>query len=176
MDEKILTALLLAFFVIVLFTVAARAWLVRVRQDEEGGDLPSIPEDLESREPLAVIIGMYVATCEHQKHLQRLMAHGLGVRTRVTVFIYPDGILYDRDGAAPIWVSTHVLVGFGTTSGMVGKFVERDGIIVVSWRWRNEIVDTGMRTQTHEGKRLFLQELNSITSDSLSTPSMKERL
>ncbi|WP_189587236.1 MULTISPECIES: ABC transporter permease [Kocuria] len=171
MDEKLLTAVLLAVFVIVLFSLVGRAWLRRTRQAEESGSLPVLPADIEDREPTAVIPGMYVATCRHRDHLQRLMAHNLGLRTSATVFIYPDGVLYDRDGADALWVDAAAVVDHGTTSGMVGKFVERDGIVVVSWRFHDQVVDTGMRTKTREGKTEFLEALSTLVADQTQSAS-----
>lgn len=165
MDEKLLTAILLAAFVIVLFTVVGRAWLRRTRQAEQAGSLPALPPEIEDREPTAVIPGMYVATCRHRDHLQRLMAHNLGLRTSATAYVYPDGVLYDRDGADALWVDAAAMVEHGTTSGMVGKFVERDGIVVLSWRFHDQVVDTGMRTKTREGKSEFLNALSTLVTD-----------
>ncbi|MDO5617665.1 PH-like domain-containing protein [Kocuria sp.] len=164
MDEKLLTALILAVFVVVLFTLVGRAWLRRTRAAEAAGGLPVLPEDIESREPVAVVPGMYVATVAHQIHLERVMAHNLGLRTSATVFTYPDGVLFDRDGADPLWVAAQDMVGHGTTNGMVGKFVERDGIVVLSWRWNQTVVDTGLRTKTREGKADLLNALSALNA------------
>ncbi|MDO4254593.1 MAG: ABC transporter permease [Kocuria sp.] len=161
MDEKLLTALLLAVVVVVIFTLAARGWMRRT-QREAAGPLPELPADLDTREPIAVVPGMYVATCWHRSHLQRVMAHHMGIRTSARVFVYPDGVLYDRDGALPVWVDAHAVMGHGTTSGMVGKFVERDGIVVLSWRWGDEVVDTGMRAQSREGKTQLLAAFDEL--------------
>lgn len=182
MDEKLLTAVILAAFVIVLFTVVGRAWLRRSRQAEAAGSLPALPTDIEDREPTAVIPGMYVATCQHRNHLQRLMGHNLGLRTSATARVYSDGVLYDRDGAPALWVDSDAMVEHGTTSGMVGKFVERDGIVVLSWRFHDQVVDTGMRTQSRDGKTQLLDALSSLIADhngsghpdSFPAPSTKE--
>lgn len=163
MDAKLFTAIVLGLFVIVLFIVMGRSWMRRVEQDKALGPLPEVPQGIVEREPSAAAEGMYVATTPHHQHLDRIMAHELGVRTSCRVFVYDDGVLFDRDGADPLWVAAQSITDFGTASGMVGKFVEKDGLVVLSWRFHESTVDTGLRTKTREGKAQVLAALARLT-------------
>ncbi|KAA9395086.1 ABC transporter permease [Kocuria coralli] len=163
-DEKVLTAIVLGVFVVVLFAVIGRSWMRRTRREENEGHLPELPADLAEREPGAAVEGMYVATCVRGNHLARLVGHGLGVRTTARVFAYDDGVLYDRDGTQPLWVPRDEIDGFGTASGMVGKFVEKNGLVVLSWRLHEREVDTGVRTKTREGKAELLEAFSRLTA------------
>lgn len=171
MDEKVLTAIILAVFVVVLFTVLGRAWLRRTRASEAQGGLPELPEQIESWAPMCAVEGMYVATCRSNNHLERIMGHSLGLRTSARAFVYPQGVLYDRDGTQPLWIPAEHVSGFGTTSGMVGKFVERDGIAVVSWQFRGQPVDTGFRTKSGPGKAELLTALQGLIDAQPGIPS-----
>lgn len=162
MDPKIFTAIISAAFVLVVFTLMARSWFRRTRRQEADGALPPLPADLSEREPLAAVEGMYVATCLRGNHFDRVMGHGLGLRTSARTFVYHDGVLYDRDGAEPLWVPAESVQGHGTTSGMVGKFVERDGIVLLGWRLRDQEVDTGMRTKSRDGKAALIAAFDHL--------------
>ncbi|MFC6258926.1 ABC transporter permease, partial [Kocuria oceani] len=89
-------------------------------------------------------------------------AHGLGVRARARALVLDEGVLFERQGAAPLFVPAADVVAVGTSSGMVGKFVEKDGLAVLTWSLGGTVVDTGFRTQRAEDKRRLLAEVEAI--------------
>ncbi|MFN0281736.1 MAG: hypothetical protein ACKVZ6_07155 [Kineosporiaceae bacterium] len=89
--------------------------------------------------------GVYVSTTTHGDWLDRVVVHGLGVRSDVAAYVGADGVALVRRGAPSVFVPRGDLVGAGRTSGMAGKFVEADGLAVITWVLGRTTVDTGIR-------------------------------
>lgn len=158
-----LTALLLTLLLVAAVSaLIRRGWAGRVRRQAGIAPPPEPPAGLAQREPRLAVPGMYVCTTEAGAPLERIAAHGLGVRARATALVHDEGVLYDRDGAGPLFVPAADVVAVGTSSGMVGKFVEQDGLAVLTWSLGTARVDTGFRTQHAEDQRRFLAAVEAI--------------
>ena len=72
------------------------------------------------------------------------------------------GYVYARDGEAPLFVPAAAVLGTGTASGMAGKFVERDGLVVLTWSLGGTPVDTGFRTRRAADRRRLLAALEAL--------------
>lgn len=171
MDVRLQTALWGIAVVLVVLVPAALAWRRRRNRDESRAPLPELPSDIEQRDPLGHVDGMYVATTRHGNTMDRLVGHGLGVRTRARVFLYEDGLLIDRTGAEPVWIAAERVTDYGTGSGMVGKFVEPGGLVMVTWDFAGEPVDTGFRPQGFQDRPRLLEALAAYgTAETSETP------
>ena len=150
MGHQFLTVVVTVLIVAVLFALMLWGWTSRVRRQDGTAPLPALPAGIAEREPRLVVPGMYVATTEAGAPLERIAARGLGLRARATVLVHDEGVLYDRQGAEPLFVPAADVLAVGTSSGMVGKFVEKDGLAVLTWSLGGIPVDTGFRTQRAE--------------------------
>lgn len=168
-DYRLQVALVGIIVVLVILVPAAVSWTRRRRRDETRAPLPQLPVDIEDREPVGHVDGMYVATTRHGNTMDRLVGHGLGVRTRARAFLYEDGLLLDRTGAEPVWIAASRITDFGTGSGMVGKFVEPGGLVMVTWSHAGQSVDTGFRPQEAGGKPRLLEALAAFGGSSAQT-------
>lgn len=169
MDPRLLTALVGLAVVLVILVPAALGWSRRRRRDESRAPLPQVPADAEDRTPIDHVDGMYVATTRRGNTMDRLVGHGLGVRTRARVFLYEDGVLIDRTGAEPLWIAARDISDFGTGSGMVGKFVEPGGLVLLSWTYAGQPVDTGFRPQSGADRPRLLEALSALTGTTAQT-------
>lgn len=160
--DQLSTVLVTVLILAVLFALLRRGWTTRVRRQSGIAAPPAPPAGIEEREPRLVVPGMYVSTTEAGAPLERIAAHGLGVRARATALVHDDGVLLDRQGAPALFVPAADLVAVGTSSGMVGKFVEKDGLAVLTWTLGSTVVDTGFRTQRAEDKRRLLAAVEAI--------------
>ena len=61
-------------------------------------------------------------------------------------------MLFDRSGAGPVFIPAASLTGVRQESGMAGKFVEKDGLLVLSWTLGSRELDTGFRTRHADGQ------------------------
>lgn len=140
------------------------------------GELPSAPTDLGAA-LTGQIAATYVATTFHDEWLERVTAHGLGVRGRATVTVYEHALVVTRTGAAELVVPATALRGVTRSSGMVGKFVADASIVVITWAssgpdGHEVLLDTGLRPD-HSTERDVLDEaVRSILS---TAPAPKEQ-
>jgi hypothetical protein len=78
--------------------------------------------------------GTYVSTTTVASRLERVAAAGLGVRARATMVVGPDGVRWERQGAAEVHIDPERLTGVGRERGMAGKWVGQNRLVVVTWR------------------------------------------
>ena len=152
MPEKLLPTLLAIALVAAVFALMRWGWRARIRRQAWLPPLPAPPADLLER-VTARAEGMYVVTTYSAQPLERIAGHGLGVRTNAEAIVAPDGVFLNRQGAPDVFIPREDLRAVSTASGMVGKFVERDGLVVLTWDLGDTRVDTGFRARTGEGSR-----------------------
>ncbi|OMH37033.1 hypothetical protein [Tersicoccus sp. Bi-70] len=149
---RAIAVIALIALVLVVFALMRRGW--RARQARQG-DLPAPMTTADLGASLAGAAGMYVVTTSAGDWLDRVAVHGLGVRTAGELTVHPGGVLIARRGADDVVIPAADLESVTTTSGMAGKFVERDGLLVLTWRLGPRRVDTGFRVR-HAGEQTAL--------------------
>ena len=131
--------------ILALWGLLALGWRRRARRQ---ADIPApvpppppLPADL--AEPLE---GVYVATTRSGAWQDRVVVHTLGRRARVTAHATAEGVLLDRVGEDPIWLPADSITLVDNSPGIAGKVMGvADGILVISWRLGNRLLDTGLR-------------------------------
>ena len=151
-------------FTLVLIGVALAliwfGWRNRLRRQSDVGPLPAIPAELGAA--VAVADGQYVASTTAGDWLDRIAVHNLGIRTNAELSVHPEGVLFDRSGAGPVFIPAASLTGVRQESGMAGKFVEKDGLLVVSWMLGSRELDSGFRTRHADDKTTLLNALQDL--------------
>ena len=136
-------ALLGLLLVPVLWALMWAGWR---RRGGRQGDVPAPAEPLDGPGPAAVQ-GIYVSTCRAGDWLDRVVAHGLGVRSEVGVEVGAAGVGLHRTGARSVFVPAEDLIGVRREAGMAGKFVGSRTLVVLSWRLGGVGLDTGVRVR-----------------------------
>ncbi|WP_277210206.1 PH-like domain-containing protein [Isoptericola croceus] len=117
----------------------------------------------------------YVSSTLSGDWLARVGAHGLGDRSAAEVTVLDGGVVVDRDGGAPLLVPAAALRGVGTAPGMAGKYVGRDGLVVLTWEVPSDgetdaaLLDTGLRTRRTADNARLVEAVSSLI-----TPSTKD--
>jgi hypothetical protein len=158
-DLSLLFTLVLTGVALVLIAVG---WRNRLRRQSDVEPLPEVPAELGA--PLAAADGQYVASTTAGDWLDRIAVHNLGIRTNAKLGVHPEGVLFERAGAGPVFIPTGRLTGVRLESGMAGKFVEKDGLLVLSWMLGSHELDTGYRTRRAEDKAVLLATLQDLIS------------
>jgi hypothetical protein len=146
----------------VALTLIAVGWRNRLRRQSDVAPLPEVPAGLGA--PLASADGQYVASTTAGDWLDRIAVHQLGLRTNAELSVHPDGVLFDRAGAGPVYIPAGQLTGVRQESGMAGKFVEKDGLLVLSWMLGSRELDTGFRTRRADDKTILFNALQNLIS------------
>ena len=91
--------------------------------------------------------GRYLASTRSGDWLDRLVVHGLGVPSRAQILVLPSGVWWQREGARDVFVPAADLVSARLDRGIAGAVYEDGGVVVVTWRLGDLVVDTGFRAQ-----------------------------
>ncbi|EMY34920.1 hypothetical protein D477_007139 [Arthrobacter crystallopoietes BAB-32] len=148
--------------VVVLVGLVYIGWRNRLKRQQDIAPLPDVPE--ETSAPAAAYEGQYVVTTTAGDWLDRLAVHGLGIRSSALLRLYPHGVLIERRGARDLYVPGSAIKAVRTESGMVGKFVEQDGLAVITWTLGGRDVDTAFRNRHATDKRPLLEHLKTYVS------------
>ncbi|WP_449372942.1 PH-like domain-containing protein [Arthrobacter psychrolactophilus] len=160
MSKEILITLSAGVPLLIIFALMAWGWRNKLKRQGSLASLPLAPAEL--GEPLISVPGQYVVTTTAGDWLDRVAVHSLGIRTPGVVHVHDGGVVIERKGAQDIFIAQHALTQVDTQAGMAGKFVERDGLVVISWNLDDTEVDTGFRTTEAGAKRPLIEALQAL--------------
>jgi len=146
-----------------------RGWRgVQARSADVVGDLPAVP----TRDSLGAartepVTGTYVSSTTGGDWLDRVAVRDLGHRSPALVQVFDAGVLVERTGAHDLFVPAGAVRGADRVPGMAGKYVGKDGIVVLRWdvadaHGATTRLDTGIRTQHKADRALLVDAMNSL--------------
>jgi hypothetical protein len=138
-------------------------WRNRKRRQAEVPEPQDVPPELLEATPQAAAEGMVIGTVKGGQYLDRIAVHELGLRTTGRVEVHPAGVAVFRSGVRNIFIPAEDLAYARTDRGMIGKFVEKDGAVILGWRLGATDVDTGFRPRRADEGRALVQALNDLT-------------
>lgn len=160
MSKEILITISAGIPMLIIFALMAKGWRNKLKRQRSLASLPEAPAELGT--PLISVPGQYVVTTTTGDWLDRVAVHNLGIRTPGVVHLHAGGVVIERKGAQDIFIAQHALTQVDTQAGMAGKFVERDGLVVISWNLDDTEVDTGFRTTEAGAKRPLIEALQAL--------------
>ncbi|OAV60913.1 PH-like domain-containing protein [Enteractinococcus helveticum] len=123
-----------------------------------------VPAALLEKQPQTAVEGTYVSTVLGQELLERVTAHRLGNPAEAQIEVHHDGVALLRAGEPNIFIPTADLVTVSTVSGIAGKFVEKDGILAITWNLGDVEVTTGLRIESITAHQQLLTALEQLTN------------
>lgn len=141
MDRFLLTMLVVATIAVV-FLLMAWGWRNGLKRSAHIA-MPSEVVDA----PIAAgpWEGRFLGTTYAGRWLDRVHAHDLGVRSMVTITVTLQGVNVVRPGARSFSVPMADLVAARADSGIAGRAYETGGIIVVTFRLGDDLLEFGVR-------------------------------
>jgi len=131
--------------------------------------LPARPDDAALGEARTQPVdAVYVSSTTAGDWLDRVASHDLGFRSNATVQVFGGGVVVEREGAKDVFVPAAAVVEARTAPGMAGKFVGKDGLVVVTWRLAapgadgTVTLDTGLRTRHAADRPLLVDAVNAL--------------
>ncbi|MBG6225594.1 hypothetical protein IWX63_002167 [Arthrobacter sp. CAN_A2] len=106
--------------------------------------------------------GQYVATTTAGDWLDRIAVHGLGLRGNAVAAVHEDGVLISRTGARTVFIPRGDLTSVQLAGGMTGKFVEKEGLVILTWDLGAQRVDTGFRTRHAANKAQLVAAIAAL--------------
>lgn len=128
--------------VALLYAAMWRGWRHR---GERQADVPALhPVAGDPDTVLRQAAGRYFATTTAGQWMDRVVVHGLGVRSPCTLRLTPQGLDVLR-GDLSFAVPRADLVGARRDRGIAGKVLPPHGVLVVTWRHGQHTLDSGFR-------------------------------
>jgi hypothetical protein len=139
-----------------------RGWRNRAARQ---ADLPEPAAEPPSGMALgAPIDGLFAGTGVNGDWMDRIVVFDLGVRSRATISWGSEGIWFDRLGARSLFVAAADVLGVRADRGVAGTVRSKDGMVVVSWRLGDRVLDTGFRADVTSDHRTVLDGLVEMFS------------
>lgn len=160
--------------------VALVYWLMREGWKWRGtlqGDLPELPtapsEPGEARLTVLSMSGRYHGSTTAGQWLDRIVAHGLGTRSRVELTLTAAGLDVVRPGATDFFVPAAALREARLDKGIAGKVLTEGGLLVVTWAHGDKLLDSGFRSDHAAEHGEWVGAINSMI-DKTENPTETE--
>jgi hypothetical protein len=166
-----------------LLFVALLYWLMRQGWKWRGtlqGDMPEPPElpeppqapapsvrpapDDGTGEPLLHAHGRYHGSTTSGQWLDRIVAHGLGTRSRAELTLTEAGVHVVRPGARDFLIPAGQLRGARLDKGIAGKVLTEGGLLVIVWQLGDRRLDSGFRFDRAAGHAAWVERLEALAS------------
>jgi len=159
----------LALFVALVYWLMREGWKWRGTLQS---DLPELPQAPEEPGPARLAMtGRYHGSTTAGQWLDRIVAHGLGTRSRVELTLTDAGLDVVRPGATDFFVPAAQLRGARLDKAIAGKVLTEGGLLVVTWEHGGKLLDSGFRSDRAEEHTAWVKALNSMTDTQRDTHS-----
>lgn len=134
-----------------------RGWLNRGRRQ---ADIPAPAAGPPAGTELSdAVEGLFAGTGTAGDWMDRIVVFDLGVRSRTAVSWGPEGIWFDRQGARDLFIPAGSVVAVRADRGVAGTVRSKDGMVVVTWRLGDRVLDTGFRADVTSAHATVLDGL-----------------
>ncbi|GHE02338.1 PH-like domain-containing protein [Streptomyces alanosinicus] len=153
----------LALFIALVYWLMREGWKWRGTLQS---DLPAPPSAPEETGPAKLeLSGRYHGSTTAGQWLDRIVAHGLGTRSRAELTLTEEGLQVERPGASDFFVPAAALRGARLDKGIAGKVLTEDGLLVVTWALGGKLIDSGFRSDHAAEHTEWVDTLNQMIND-----------
>ncbi|WP_409238719.1 hypothetical protein [Streptomyces sp. PA5.6] len=149
-----------------LLFIALVYWLMREGWKWRGtlqGDLPELPTAPSEQGPARLeLSGRYHGSTTAGQWLDRIVAHGLGTRSRVELTLTDAGLDVVRPGATDFFIPVARLREARLDKGIAGKVLTEGGLLIVTWEHGGKLLDSGFRSDHAAEQAEWVETLNNM--------------
>ncbi|MFH9979651.1 hypothetical protein ACH4ND_10445 [Streptomyces sp. NPDC017179] len=150
----------LLMFIALVYWLMREGWKWRATLQ---GDLPELPDAPEEPGPATLTMtGRYHGSTTAGQWLDRIVARGLGTRSRAELTLTDAGLDVVRPGADDFFVPAARLRGARLDKGIAGKVLTEGGLLVVTWEHGDRLIDSGFRSDRAAEHTAWVEALNSM--------------
>ncbi|KUM83817.1 hypothetical protein OIE43_34885 [Streptomyces pseudovenezuelae] len=150
----------LALFVALVYWLMREGWKWRGTLQ---GDLPELPTAPDDPGPVRLSMsGRYHGSTTAGQWLDRIVAHGLGTRSRVELTLTDAGLDVVRPGATDFFVPREALREAVLGKGIAGKVLTEGGLLLVTWAHGERLIDSGFRSDHAAEHTEWVDAINSM--------------
>ena len=154
----------LALFVALVYWLMREGWKWRGTLQSDLPELHSAPDD--PGPATLTMSGRYHGSTTAGQWLDRIVAHGLGTRSRAELTLSDAGLDVVRPGAENFFVPADALREARLDKGIAGKVLTEGGLLVITWQHGDRLIDSGFRSDHAAEHTAWVDALNSMTNDS----------
>lgn len=165
---RVLLTLLLLALLTGMYWLMFRGWRRRAARQQHLPVPASVrpgPAGQEPPDPAEVVEGVYASTTTSGNWLDRIAAHGLGVRSNAWVQVRPEGVFIAREAAPDLFIPAADLRGAALAPGIAGKVTGGDGVLLITWELGDQRLDTGFHPRARQDRARLLEEINALTQE-----------
>ncbi|GFH38578.1 PH-like domain-containing protein [Streptomyces pacificus] len=112
--------------------------------------------------------GRYHGSTTAGQWLDRIVARGLGSRSRAELTLTDAGIDVVRPGAADFFIPAGALRGARLDKGIAGKVLAEGGLLIVTWEHGDRMIDSGFRSDRAAEHTAWVEAVDSITKNDMT--------
>jgi hypothetical protein len=157
----------LLLFIALVYWLMRQGWKWRGSLQSGLPDLPTAPETPGTAR--LTMSGRYHGSTTAGQWLDRIVAHGLGTRSRVELTLTDEGLEVVRPGARDFFVPAGRLRGARLDKGIAGKVLAEGGLLVVTWEHGDTLIDSGFRSDRAAEHTTWVEILNTMTTTTEGT-------
>ncbi|MEU5219334.1 hypothetical protein AB0G79_24475 [Streptomyces sp. NPDC020807] len=150
----------LLLFVVLVYWLMRQGWKWRGSLQSDLPELATVPEH--PGEATLSLSGRYHGSTTAGQWLDRIVAHGLGTRSRVELTLTDAGIAVVRPGANDFFIPADALRGARLDKGIAGKVLAEGGLLIVTWAHGDKLLDSGFRSDRAAEHTAWVEALNSM--------------
>ncbi|WP_327322281.1 hypothetical protein OG735_07145 [Streptomyces sp. NBC_01210] len=156
-----------------LLFIAFVYWLMRQGWKWRGSLQSDLPELLAAPdapgEAKLELTGRYHGSTTAGQWLDRIVAHGLGSRSRVELTLTDAGLEVVRPGATDFFIPAAQLREARLDKGIAGKVLAEGGLLVVTWAHGDKLIDSGFRADHAAEHAAWVESINSMINTTEGT-------
>ncbi|MEU0164603.1 PH-like domain-containing protein [Streptomyces iakyrus] len=150
----------LALFVALVYWLMREGWKWRGTLQ---GDLPELPAAPDDPGPAKLSLsGRYHGSTTAGQWLDRIVAQGLGTRSRAALTLTDAGLDVVRPGASDFFVPVAQLREARLDKGIAGKVLTEGGLLIVTWEHGDRLIDSGFRSDHAAEHNEWVEAINSM--------------
>ncbi|WP_246259565.1 hypothetical protein [Streptomyces typhae] len=159
----------LLLFVALVYWLMREGWKWRGTLQSDLPDLPGAPSD---PGPVRLeLTGRYHGSTTAGQWLDRIVAHGLGTRSRVELSLTDAGLDVVRPGARDFFIPRAALREARLDKGIAGKVLAEGGLLIVTWAHGDKLLDSGFRSDRAAEQADWVEALNNMIDNTGTTTS-----
>lgn len=155
----------LLLFIALLYWLMRQGWKWRGTLQSDLPPLPTAPEGFAASGADARMEGRYHGSTTAGQWLDRIVARGLGVRSRAGLALTEQGIAVERPGAQDFFIPADRLRDARLEKGIAGKVLTEGGLLVVTWEHGDRLIDSGFRSDHAAEHAAWVERLHTLIGD-----------
>lgn len=164
----------LLLFIAFVYWLMRQGWKWRGSLQSDLPELPVAPEaPVADADVTLRLSGRYHGSTTAGQWLDRIVAHGLGVRSRAELTLTDAGVSVVRPGATDFFVPADRLRAARLDKGIAGKVLAEGGLLILTWQHGDRLLDSGFRSDRAAEHTAWVEAINlmnqSITTNQTPT-------